>query len=206
MQPRLGVRQWALFVLVNIVISALTALIVVRSLTQLFSQPVASLAAPAVEATAPPPTEAVASPPAADANAPAALPTAIELPSPTVPAVSTVQPRATAAPPAVATAPASGVTISAIVFPGQRNREMVVLVNQGDAADLTGWTLSNPRGKTYTFGAVVLPRDSYINLHTKRGLDVPTDLFWNADEAIWQSGDTAVLKRGEEVIASYTVP
>jgi len=30
-------------------------------------------------------------------------------------------------------------------------------------------------------------------------------LFWNQLEAVWQVGDVATLKRGDEVIATYTV-
>ncbi len=202
MQPRLSVRQWATFLLVNIVVSTLTALLVVRSLTQLFNQPSPGAVLPTevvASPTAQPPI--AATPSTVESSEQVELPMVVQPTSTPAPATPEARPQSTPSTP-----PAANITISTIVFPGQRNREMVVLVNQGDAVDMTGWTLTNPRGKTYTFGSVVLPRDSYINLHTKRGLDVPTDLFWNSDEPVWRSGDVALLKRGEEVIATYTVP
>jgi hypothetical protein len=97
------------------------------------------------------------------------------------------------------------VRISNIIYPGQRTREVVVLANEGDTVVLTGWTLSTPRGARYTFGNVVFPSNSFINLYTTSGVDTPTNLFWNQPEAVWQSGDVAMLMRGDEVIATYTV-
>ncbi len=97
------------------------------------------------------------------------------------------------------------VRISTVVFPGQRSREAVVIVNEGEQADLTGWILSNPRGKTYTFGSVLLLKENFINLHTTSGVDIPTDLFWNQEEAVWQVGDIVTLKRGDEVMATFEV-
>jgi len=193
-------RDWALFLLINVVTSTLTALIVVRSLHQLFIFPLESAAAPAAIAPAPgrdiPPTTTTDTDMTATTVEPSPPPTAPS-PAPTASPESRPSPAATNR---------TDVIISAVVFPGQRNREMVVLVNQGDNVDLSGWTLSNSRGKVYTFGSVVLLRDSYINLHTSRGADLPTDLFWNLDEAVWRSGDTAILKQGDTVIASYVVP
>ena len=76
---------------------------------------------------------------------------------------------------------------------------------RADEVALTGWTLSNPRGKVYTFGNVALFKESFINLHTTTGVDVPTDLFWNQTEAVWREGDEVTLRRGDEVIATYIV-
>ncbi|MCX7938553.1 MAG: lamin tail domain-containing protein, partial [Thermoflexales bacterium] len=91
-----------------------------------------------------------------------------------------------------------------VSYPGQRSRERVVLVNEGTPVDLQGWQLVSPRGQVYTFSNVVLL--SFLNVNTTRGTDTPTDLFWNLDEAVWRSGDTVTLKRGEEIIATFVVP
>lgn len=68
--------------------------------------------------------------------------------------------------------------ISNIIYPGQRAREVVILANEGETVDLTGWTLSTSRGVTYTFGSVVFPNNSFINIYTTSGVDTPTSLFW----------------------------
>jgi hypothetical protein len=217
MQSPLNLRNWIIFVLVTIFVSALTAFIVVRVLTQAASQPNAAVLNAPLSTTAAPlvPTQ-----PAAEANTtpqsvlvPAAT-DANAQPQPTQPAqAATPAQDAGASTPITNTAATTStnsatpakVRISTVVFPGQRTREAVVIVNEGEQTDLTGWTLSNPRGKVYTFGNVVLFKENFINLHTTKGVDIPTDLFWNLDEAVWQAGDIATLKRGDEVMATFEV-
>jgi hypothetical protein len=230
MQSPLSLRNWIVFILVTVFVAALTAFIVVRVLTQAASQPdMAVVNAPAIPTVAPAlpaqaaPADATAAAP--DANA---TPQSVLVPAATdanaAVAEATVDPNAapvatpadnTAASTPIAATEATTATgesvapakvrISTVVFPGQRSREAVVIVNEGDQADLTGWTLSNPRGQVYTFGNVLLLKENFINLHTTSGVDIPTDLFWNQEEAIWQAGDLATLKRGEEVMATFEV-
>jgi len=197
------VRNWIIFLLINVLVSATTAFVVVHAFTQAASRPAARGAVAATPTGAAPdvalavqaggtlptntPPEFAGQPPTADEAAPA---------------------QAALAPPA--SPPAGGasaprVRISTVVYPGQRTREAVVIVNEGDEVALTGWTLSNPRGKVYTFGNVALFRESFINLHTTTGVDVPTDLFWNQTEAVWREGDEVTLRRGDEVIATYVI-
>ena len=99
----------------------------------------------------------------------------------------------------------ANVRISAVLYPGQRQREVVVIVNEGSEVEMKDWTLSSSRGITYTFGNVTLFRDSFINLHTTTGADVPTDLFWNRTEPAWQSGDVLTLSIQNKEIATYKV-
>ena len=165
---------------VNVLVSAATALFVVQAFVQTINR-----AAPALQATPPAPTP----PPTATASSQAVLP-APPPANPPAPNPPTSRPQ---------------VRISNIIYPGQRTREVVVLANEGDTVVLTGWTLSTPRGARYTFGNVVFPSNSFINLYTTSGVDTPTNLFWNQPEAVWQSGDVAMLMRGDEVIATYTV-
>jgi len=234
MQSPLRPRNWVIFILVNIFVSALTAFIVVRAVTQAANRSLLDATAPPAAVaqaptTAPPSTAETASQPvpAPDAQAqvaataPVPQPQADALPAnalapletpvaaaaePTSAAVAPIVTATVAQPaPAAAASTAANVRISTVVYPGQRTREAVVIVNEGDQVDMTGWTLSNPRGQTYSFGSVLLFKDSFINLHTTSGVDVPTDLFWNRDEAAWQAGDVATLKRGEETVATFTV-
>ncbi len=88
---------------------------------------------------------------------------------------------------------------------GQRQREVVVIVNQGDQVNLKGWTLTSNKGITYTFGNVTLFKDSFISLHTTSGSDVPTDLFMNRSDAAWQVGDVLTLAAQGKTIATFTV-
>lgn len=197
-QPSLRLTTWLLFLLANIVVSAVTSFLVVRGLVTAYSQPQLT------EAPAPGAAGEVATPALpAQALAPEQAPAPAEAPAPT----SQPQPPAPAQGSAPAQAqPQARVRIVNVVFPGQRAREAVILANEGEAAvDLTGWTLSNPRGQTYTFGPLVLGRNGFVNVYTTRGADSPTDLFWNLDQAVWQAGDVVTLKQGDTVVATFTV-
>jgi hypothetical protein len=229
MQSPLSLRNWIIFILVTVFVAALTAFIVVRVLTQAASQPdMAVVNAPAVPTAAPAmpmqpaPVDATAAvpdanttpqsvlmPAATDANAvvtqPTADPNAAQPAAPADNAAAAAPITTTEATTATESASPAKVRISTVVFPGQRTREAVVIVNEGEQVDLSGWTLSNPRGKVYTFGTVMLLKENFINLHTTTGVDIPTDLFWNQEEAVWQAGDTATLKRGNEVMATFEV-
>ncbi|GIV85813.1 MAG: hypothetical protein KatS3mg052_2820 [Candidatus Roseilinea sp.] len=206
MQSPFRARNWIIFLLINVLVSALTAFLVVQAFTQAASRPattriIAVATQPIATADAAPPVaEGTNIPPAGDLlaahQAGGAAEAATLLPQPTATAQTVAQATRGAIP---------NVRISAVIYPGQRTREAVVIVNEGDAVDLTGWTLANPRGKAYTFGNVVLLKESFINLHTTSGVDVPTDLFWNQSEAVWRVGDEVVLRRGDEVIATYLV-
>jgi len=189
MQPALRLHHWLIFLVVNVAVSATASLLVVRT----FIETVNRSTPPAAQTALASPTPAIPSPPATSQSAGA-------LPPADLPAPAAAEPRAPASP-----ANLPRVRISNIIYPGQRAREVVILANEGETVDLTGWTLSTSRGVTYTFGSVVFPNNSFINLYTTSGVDTPTGLFWNQLEAVWQVGDVATLKRGDEVIATYTV-
>ncbi len=207
MQSPFRVRNWIIFLLINVLVSATTAFVVVRAFTQAANRPAV---APAESIMPQPPLGAVASS-AQDADVPPAdaLPVAARetpIPQDVASPQPTPTPRATSRPAVQPTgAGLPNVRISTVVYPGQRTREAVVIVNEGDEVDLTGWTLSNPRGKVYTFGNVALFKESFINVHTTIGVDVQTDLFWNLTEAVWRAGDEVTLRRGDEVVATYVV-
>ncbi len=206
MQSPFRARNWIIFLLINVLVSAVTAFLVVQAFTQAARRPATTPMA--VAATQPVAAADVAPPVAEDTNVTPAGEPLTAAQEATATEAATPLPQPTATPRTIARSTGDtipNVRISAVVYPGQRTREAVVIVNQGDEVDLTGWTLSTPRGKAYTFGNVVLFRESFINLHTTSGADVPTDLFWNQPEAVWRIGDEVVLRRGDEVIATYIV-
>ena len=220
--PTIGPGKLVLFALANIALSAFTSLLVVRAL--LPPQPGTPLAVLALPTNPPAAGQQTVSAavPFSDTNSRAnGNPEAT-----TAAAMGTVdplkQPGAAAAPtqagpaatptllaPLAATPPPSGpaasVRISAVVFAGQLSRESVVIVNEGEQVDMNSWTVSTPRGKTYSFGKVTLFKSSFVSLHSTSGADVPTDLFWNQTEPVWQSGDEVKLSKGDQVIATFTV-
>ena len=77
------------------------------------------------------------------------------------------------------------------------NGEWVELTNQGDTpVDLSGYTLSDERAHVYTFSAVVLAPRATLRLHSGRGTDTASELYWGlANDAVWNNdGDTAYLR------------
>jgi competence protein ComEC len=83
------------------------------------------------------------------------------------------------------------------------NDEYIVLENTGDTAlDLSGWTLTDAADHTYTFPAgFTLPAGRQVTIHTGRGTDTDTDLYWGQDSAVWNNGgDTVTVRTGEGTI------
>lgn len=208
MSSSLAPGKWVTFVAINIVVSIVTGLIVIRVLNQEPGQPQASAvvitATPAPNAVAPTNDPGLA--PAADAPVATAeqpVPDAAAVAVESAPTTDTATQPTPA--PTAAQASVTKVRISAVQFPGQRTREFVSILNEGDQIDMTGWTIVAPNGETYVFKTFVLFRDSFISLYTTTGADSPTNLFWNQGEAMWKKGDIVTLKNGDQVVATYTV-
>ncbi len=87
------------------------------------------------------------------------------------------------------------VNLVEVVGAGDLEREAVIIGNAGDRPiALLGWRLSDDAGITYTFGQVTLFGDgAAISLHSTGGQDGPSDLYWDLDEAIWQTDDIITL-------------
>jgi competence protein ComEC len=77
------------------------------------------------------------------------------------------------------------------------NDEYVVLKNNGDeSVDLSGWTVRDAAGRTYTVpDGVAVASDETITLHTGSGTDTETDLYWESGSPIWNNGGDTVTVR-----------
>lgn len=207
-RPSLG--YWVLFIVINIVVSALTTWLVVRQLV-----PSPSVAA---SVTAPKAAEQTVSTTGTPIATPSNNSTGNDTAANTSPTPEALQ-NATTEPAAQPVQPTTQVTttldnpgsnsanvrITAVIYPGQQSREVIVIVNEGDDINLNGWTINTPRGKVFTFGNLTLYKESFINVHTTNGGNTATDLFWNQTEPVWQSGDSVELKNNNAVVATYTV-
>lgn len=102
----------------------------------------------------------------------------------------------------------ANINIAEVVGAGSVEEESVSIVNTGSRPiALLGWRLSDSDGHTYTFGQVTLFGDgAAILVHTGKGKEGPSDLYWGFDEAIWQPGETVTLVDAEGTVrATYTV-
>jgi hypothetical protein len=75
------------------------------------------------------------------------------------------------------------------------NDEYVVIKNNGTAtADLTGWTLMDEAGHTFTFSEFQLAPGSTVTVHTGSGTNTETHLYWGSGSPVWNNDhDTATL-------------
>lgn len=76
------------------------------------------------------------------------------------------------------------------------NAEWIRVKNFGTARrTLTGWVIRDASGKAFKFPTFVLPAGGTVTLHTGRGTNTRTDLYWRQDNYVWNnSGDKAVLR------------
>jgi competence protein ComEC len=80
------------------------------------------------------------------------------------------------------------------------NDEYVVFENTGDTAlDLSGWTVADAAGATYTVpDGTTLDPGAQVTLHTGSGEDTSTDLYWGNGRAVWNNGGDTVIVRDDE--------
>jgi len=83
------------------------------------------------------------------------------------------------------------------------NGEWVLLKNTGgEARSLKGWTLRDASHHVYKFGAFTLRAGKTVKIHTGRGSDTRSNLYWGQDSYIWNNDkDRATLKRPNGTVA-----
>lgn len=122
--------------------------------------------------------------------------------APTIAAPTTTAPT-TAAAPAERAAPVVRFTKAYFDSPGSDNQtnsslnaEWVRVTNFSSVGKtLTGWTIRDVTGHVYRFPTFTLRAGASVRLHTGRGTNSRTDLYWRQDNYVWNnSGDTAILK------------
>jgi archaellum component FlaF (FlaF/FlaG flagellin family) len=100
------------------------------------------------------------------------------------------------------------VDIVSVIGGGTASSEIVVIKNNGsESFNLNGWTLKDVDGHTYIFSPFTIYPGSTVQLHTTSGTDTFSDVYWNLNTSIWQSGESATLydPRGN-ARAFYRIP
>ena len=101
------------------------------------------------------------------------------------------------------------VEISIIRNPGNLSSEALRIVNNTDEViSLENWYLEDANGHVLTFPNIQLLRKGvFVEVYSRSGHTTPYEIYWNSDEAVWQSGETAVLKDVfGQIQATYRVP
>jgi hypothetical protein len=86
------------------------------------------------------------------------------------------------------------VEIQSVFMPGEVDYEKVSLKNiGGEAVNLSGWSVNNSEGEQLILPALILYPDGAVDVYSRAGINTAVELYWNASEAIWRVGDTAIL-------------
>ena len=79
--------------------------------------------------------------------------------------------------------------------------EKIIMANNCNNLNITAWTLKDESTKKYQFKDIQIGE---ITLHTGKGEDNSTDIFWNSDSRIWNNDrDTLYLFDKEWKIVHY---
>lgn len=125
-----------------------------------------------------------------------------------IPPLETPPPtKASPSPKATSTEEELHLAITEIVAPGRLEAEVLVLANYGRDVELQGWTLSNDRGQMYTFPKLKLFSGNKIYIHTTKGRNSTSDLYWGLGSAAWGPEVKIVTLKDPEgkVQATYTL-
>jgi opacity protein-like surface antigen len=84
------------------------------------------------------------------------------------------------------------------------NAEYVQIKNTGTRrAYLAGWTLRDVSRHVYRFPTFKLSPGKSVRVHTGKGTNTATNLYWRLDNYVWNNtGDTAILRRKNGTLAS----
>jgi LysM repeat protein len=76
---------------------------------------------------------------------------------------------------------------------GDLLEEAVEVDNPGPGFDLTGWRLHSMTGADFVFPAFSLQTGGAVWVHTEKGTDTSTDLYWGSSKSVWQTGEEILL-------------
>jgi LysM repeat protein len=99
------------------------------------------------------------------------------------------------------------VTIREIQSPGALASEQVILTNLSGQVNMAGWTMTDGEGNQFVFPSLSLLSKGEVTVHTGKGTNTPTDLYWGQPQPRWASGKVAYLRDPSgKLIATYQVP
>lgn len=107
--------------------------------------------------------------------------------------------------------PKGSVIIESVIGAGDLETERIFLKHRGEGElSLVGWRIEDEKGNVFIFPQfpqLILYGGGAVNIYSRSGANTVTDLFWGLDKAIWSSGSTITLKDAQgNVRATYTIP
>jgi len=99
------------------------------------------------------------------------------------------------------------IEIASVEGIGDITAEGIRLRNTGGEINISGWTLNDAHGNTYTFPGLLLFTDAVIAIYTRSGASTEGALFWGSDKAVWQPGEQFTLAdRDGQVRKTLQIP
>lgn len=100
------------------------------------------------------------------------------------------------------------VEIVSVIGAGALTAEQVVVSYKGeDRIDLANWELRDEDRHVFVFPQLVLYKDGAVQVHTSSGTNTVIDLYWNAGDSVWESGEEAqLIDPSGNLRAKYKVP
>ena len=181
------------YILLNIIVSALTTLLVLWIWDRPHANQVDAPSAPFAQSTVAAMMTSSANQSAAGAVENAAGSTAEGTPVPMV-------------------APADAVVkIQNIFGAGSLNDEVVIVINESPGSVLmSDWKIDDGNGNTFVFPEVpqlLLNKGGAAQIHTAAGVNTVIDLYWSRDNPVWEVGKTAILLDPDgNIHDSYRIP
>ena len=100
------------------------------------------------------------------------------------------------------------IVIDNVFGTGDIENEVIELKRLGEGELwLTGWKLSDEEGHIFTFQELVINKDASIEIFSGSGHDSVAALYWGLSQAIWSSGKTVYLYDHSGLLRStYIIP
>ncbi|MDX1437632.1 MAG: LysM peptidoglycan-binding domain-containing protein [Anaerolineales bacterium] len=100
------------------------------------------------------------------------------------------------------------IAIALVIGSGVVEDERVIIqLNQGTQIALADWRLEDGDGNIFIFPQLTLYRGGAVSIYTRAGTDSVVELYWGLNDAVWTSGETAVLRDPEgKIRSSFTLP
>lgn len=91
---------------------------------------------------------------------------------------------------------------------GDIDNEEVIIQRMGEGELwLDGWVLSDEDGNTYSFPKLLLNKDGAVTLYTKSGIDSVIELYWGLNQAVWQNGEeVSIIDPDGNTRTTYEIP
>lgn len=122
----------------------------------------------------------------------------------------TVAPTETPSPPGTTTVSTAEAALEIITIVGAgvlQDERVDIRLSGAEELSLAGWQLEDRQGNAYVFPQLTLFSGGSVSVYSRAGVDNALELYWGRAEAVWSTGDTAILRDPQgNIRATYQVP